>query len=56
MRVQAGLIWITVWISVRFSRITLVCLILVTVLANTVNIILQTKAVKCLSRIRKMPL
>jgi hypothetical protein len=39
-----------------FSRITLVCVMLVTDLANTINIILQTQEVKCLSRIRKMPL
>ena len=56
MRVQSGFIWITVRISVSFSRITLVCVILVTDIANTINIILQTQTVKCLSHIRKMPL
>jgi hypothetical protein len=45
MRVQSGFIWITVWISVSFSRMTLVCVILVAELANTINIILRTKAV-----------
>ena len=45
MRVQSGFIRITVWISVSLSRITLVCVILVTDLANTIDIILQTQAV-----------
>jgi hypothetical protein len=45
-----------VWISVSFSRIILVCVIVVTDLADTIKIILQTQSVKCLSRIRKMPL
>lgn len=45
MRVQSRFIWITVWITVSFSRITLVYVILVTGLANTINIILRAQAV-----------